>query len=91
MAAATNNITVTGYEDKIVESDLKIYGGSADTDDSFGSIRTRIRKNGSTITATTEVSILTDTATGLDAINELCEDVAAHFGRVKTEAAALAQ
>lgn len=91
MAATTNNITVTGYEDKIVESDLKIYDGTADTDETFGSIRTRVRKNGSTITATTEVSIMSDTATGVDQINELCEDVAAHFARVKTEAAALAQ
>lgn len=91
MAAATNNITVTGYEDKIVESDLKIYGGSADTDESFGSIRTRIRKSGTTVTATTEVTILTDTATGTTEINELCEDIAAHFAQVKTEAAALAQ
>lgn len=91
MAAATNNITVTGYEDKIVESDLKVYDGSADTDETFGSIRTRVRKNGSTISATTEISINQDTATGLGQINELCEDIAAHFGRVKTEAAALAQ
>ena len=91
MAAATDNVTITGYEDKIVESELKVYDGSADTDESFGTIRTRVRKNGSTITATTDVSILADTATGLDAINELCEDVAAHFAAVKAQAAALAQ
>lgn len=90
MSAATNNITVTGYEDKIVESDLKKYTGSADGDESFGTIRTRIRLNGDTVTATTDVSILDDTATGEDEIDELCEDVCAHFQRVKTELAALA-
>lgn len=90
MAAATDNITVTGYEDKIVESDLRIHDGTTDTDESFGTIRTRLRKNGSTITATTDVSIQADTATGAAQIDELCEDVMAHFARVKAEAAALA-
>lgn len=90
MSAATNNITVTGYEDRIVESDLKKYTGSADGDESFGTIRTRIRAQGDTFTATTDVSIVSDTATGEDEINELCEDVCAHFQRVKTELAALA-
>ena len=91
MAAATDNITETGYEDKVVDSDLKVYDGTADTDESFGSIRTRIRKSGTTITATTDISIRTDTATGLDQINELCEDIAAHFARVKARAAEFAE
>lgn len=90
MASTTDNITVTGYEDRIVESDLKIHADGEDTDSSFGSIRTRIRNDGSAITATTDISIRTDTATGLEQINELCEDIAAHFARVKAEAAALA-
>ena len=86
MAAATNNTTTASYEDTIVETDLKIYDGTADTDESFGTIRTRVRLNGTTVTATTDVSILTDTATGLDEIDELCEDVIAHFAQVKTVA-----
>lgn len=90
MATATDNITVTEYEDKIIVSDLKIYDGSEDADDRFGSIRTRVRAQDGVVTATTDVSISQDTATGLAQINELCEDIAAHFARVKSEAAALA-
>lgn len=89
MSAATNNITVTGYEDKIVESDLKKYTGSADGDESFGTIRTRIRVQGQTVTATTDVSILDDTATGGAEIEELCKDIIDHFTRVQTEYAGL--
>lgn len=86
MAAETNNTTTTSYQDTIVETDLKKLGDGADTDESFGTIRTRLRLNGTTVTATTDVSILTDTATGLDEIDELCEDVIAHFAQVKTVA-----
>ena len=88
MAATTNNTTTTGYEDKVVRTDLKKInaGGTADTDESFGQIETRVRLNGETLTASTNVTIEQDTATGQTAIDELCEDVIAHFAQVKTVA-----
>ena len=89
MAAKPNNLTVSGYKDRIVESDLRILEGNADSDESFGSIRTRLRNQDGTITAQTEVTILVDTATGSAQITELCEDVVAHFNRVKSELASI--
>lgn len=91
MAAATDNITETGYQDRIIDSDLKIHDGTGDTAESYATIRTRIRAQDGTITAKTDISIRSDTATGLPAINELCDDVAAHFARVKARAAELAE
>ena len=91
MAATTNNTTTTSYEDTVVRTDLKKInaGGTADTDETFGEITTRLRLNGETLTATTTGTSESDTATGQTEIDELCEDVIAHFTAVKTAAAAL--
>lgn len=91
MAATTNNTTTTSYEDKVVTTNLKKInaGGTADTDESFGEIVTRLRLNGGTLTATTTVTIESDTASGQTEINELCEDVMKHFTEVKAAATAL--
>ena len=91
MSATTNNTTTTGYVDKVVTTDLAILdqAGTADSGASYGQIRTRLRLDGATLTATTDVTIEQDTATGKAQIDEMCEDAIAHFTAVKAAAAAL--